>query len=932
MPDLLCQHCGTLVKVRGLAAVCPNCKELVTPPPPSLEGQEPSPLESLPPRLFPQASNEAPLPAPPLPIPEPKVANDTWKIVGVTLGALITLMFVIDYVRLRLRPPTVVQVVQQAPPTVQPTVRIVPSTLPTTQRASIFEDAPTDAQSPPQQVKPAPREVASAVPVERARQSDVAPSSTPATQNAKPPHPYAALAAVRPQAPKQTSPERISDDEIGRSIQKGVDFILAQFASTRLKGADSYDPETFAGLNALCVYALLHAGQAVADPRLTAQAAPMKALIDRMKEFPMDGNRATYARSLRISALAVYDRPEDRAILQKDAEWLIATSQGGAYTYGKPPDEHATRDKNNWDNSNSQYGALGVWAATEAGFRAPAQYWSDVENHWIDAQAHSGGWGYGPGAQQATLAMTSAGVTSLFIAREQLGTTPSAAEKENSVALPRAIQLGLEWLDEGDHAIDLGGHRGYTLYGLERAGLASGYKFFGKHDWYLTLAAQAMKDQHPDGSWDGGDGTMAETAFTVLFLSRGRHPIFVSKLRFAGTWANRPRDVANLTRFAGRELERPLNWQTVGLERDWTEWTDSPVLFISSDQAPNFSDADLEKFRAYVESGGMLFTHADRSSPAFTKYVEGLAERLFPNYPLTPIADDHLVRSVMFPSNGAMTPLLGVSNGARLLLVHSPTDLGRAWTVRPINSNRPAYETAINVIVYAAGRREFRNRLNSIYVAEPSDAPLATVPVARLRYKGGWDPEPGAWKRFARVLQKQTSLTASATPVDVPGLTYETAPIAHLTGTGAFALADAEIDALRQYVVRGGVLLIDACGGSPAFNESVQKNLLPKLFPSNQLQQLDASHALLSASGDAMSDLGKPQYRPFAIETRGKTPGGLWTFSAGKGQVIVSDLDLASGLLGTGTWGIAGYQPQYAQDFVKNLVLWTIERIRRENR
>ena len=48
--------------------------------------------------------------------------------------------------------------------------------------------------------------------------------------------------------------------------------------------------------------------------------------------------------------------------------------------------------------------------------------------------------------------------------------------------------------------------------------------------------------------------------------------------------------------------------------------------------------------------------------------------------------------------------------------------------------------------------------------------------------------------------------------------------------------------------------------------------------------------------------------------------------------MIVSDLDLTSGLLGTGTWGIAGYQPQYAQDFVKNLVLWTIERIRRENR
>jgi hypothetical protein len=707
-----------------------------------------------------------------------------------------------------------------------------------------------------------------------------------------------------------------------------VDYLLSQFSATRLKNADNYDPETFAGLNALCVYALLHAGQAIADERLAPQSEQIRTLIARVKEFPMEGNRATYSRALRISALAVYDRPEDRAVLQKDAEWLMKTSMNGAYTYGKPP-ESTTRASNNWDNSNSQYGALGIWAATEAGFRAPANYWTDVENHWIDSQTHSGGWGYGPGAQSATLAMTAAGISSLFVAREQLGTTPNTPE---SAPLPRAIQRGLEWLDEADHAVEIHAHRGYTLYGLERAGLASGYKFFGKHDWYLTLAARAIEEQRDDGHWDGGDGAMAETAFTVLFLSRGRHPIFLSKLRFAGNWANRPRDVANLTRFAGRELERPLNWQTVGLERDWTEWTDSPVLFIASDQAPNFTDADVEKFRAYVESGGMLFTHADRGNPAFTKYVESLAQRLFPNQSLAPIPANHFVYSVMFPADATKTPLLGVSNGSRLLLVHSPTDLGRAWTVRPIRSNRPAYEAALNVIVYAAGRREFRNRLNSIYVAPPSDPPVASVPVARLRYKGEWDPEPGAWPRFARVLQRQTSLTVNPAPTDVADLKCETVPIAHLTGTAPFTLNESEIDALRQFVVRGGVLLVDACGGSPAFHESVTKNLLPKLFPSSTLEQLDASHALLRASGEAMSDLAKPQYRPYAIESRGKTPGGLSTFAAGKGQVIVSDLDLTSGLLGTGTWGIAGYQPDYAQAFVKNLVLWTLDRVRREAR
>src|SRR5687767_1002054 len=150
MADLLCQHCGTLVKVRGIAAVCPNCKELITPPPPSMQGEDPSPLESLPPRLFPQAQTEPPQPAPPLNIPEPREQSNTWKIVGITLAALIGLVFVIDYVRLRLKPPTVVQVIQPAPPPVQQPS--VPATQRRNDRPSIFSEDPpaTHAAQPTQ--------------------------------------------------------------------------------------------------------------------------------------------------------------------------------------------------------------------------------------------------------------------------------------------------------------------------------------------------------------------------------------------------------------------------------------------------------------------------------------------------------------------------------------------------------------------------------------------------------------------------------------------------------------------------------------------------------------------------------------------------------------------------------------------------------------
>ena len=39
-----------------------------------------------------------------------------------------------------------------------------------------------------------------------------------------------------------------------------------------------------------------------------------------------------------------------------------------------------------WDNSNSQYGLLGVWAGAEVGIEVPDEYWLDVEKHWLACQ------------------------------------------------------------------------------------------------------------------------------------------------------------------------------------------------------------------------------------------------------------------------------------------------------------------------------------------------------------------------------------------------------------------------------------------------------------------------------------------------------------------------------------------------------------------
>jgi hypothetical protein len=733
------------------------------------------------------------------------------------------------------------------------------------------------------------------------------------------------LALVRPQPPEHPPATALTDAQVGESIRKGVDWLVDEFAGSRLKRGDQTDPETFAGRDALAVYALLHAGQAINDSRLSPQSDFVKGLIDRMKDFPMNGNRATYSRALRLNALAVYARPEDRVQIEQDAQYLIKSSMKGAFTYELLAENNRPQ-QGGWDNSNSQYGALGLWAAAEAGYRVPNVFWSDVERHWTENQTHTGAWGYNPGAQNGNLALTAGGITSLFVARDQM--LANASELTPHQGAPRAIERGIEWLDEADNSIRLdGGHLGYSLYGLERAGLASGYKFFGNHDWYLELANKVIGMQKPDGSWEGGDGEQVETSFALLFLSRGRHPVLISKLEFDGAWANYARDLANLTRWAGKMLERPLNWQVVDIKRSWQEWTDSAVLYIATDKPPELTDSQIEKLRSFAEAGGVIFTHADKNSQATNEFVNGLAKRLFPQYPLQPLPKDHMVYSALFPMKENQRPdLLGASNGVRLLLVHSPTDLAKAWQRRLDRTQKAPFEMGVNVAIYASGRRELRNRVESIFIPEPLDKPAYNVPIARLKYKGNWDPEPGAWRRFARQVEVETRIHLDVSPIDTYNLNIANAPLAVLTGVGTFAPDQVEVNAIREFVNKGGVLFIDSCGGGKEFASNVRTQLLDKISPSRAPEPLPGNHIIIQGGDPGMQKAAPLRTRAYTTEAlAGANPPPLQYIPIGDGMVIISQMDVISGLLGTSTWGIIGYQPTVSQAIMRNVVMYSLK-------
>src|SRR5206468_3083733 len=136
-------------------------------------------------------------------------------------------------------------------------------------------------------------------------------------------------------------------------------------------------------------------------------------------------------------------------------------------------------------------GLLGIWSAAEAGYSIPPGYWHEVENYWMKEQGADGSWGYRGGS--GSLAMTVAGVASLFVAHDYIEPAQFGDQVGRSPFSPQ-LAHGINWLESGE-GLAKGAASGYANYGIERTGLASGFKQFGDHDWYREIARDLLARQ-----------------------------------------------------------------------------------------------------------------------------------------------------------------------------------------------------------------------------------------------------------------------------------------------------------------------------------------------------------------------------------------------------------------------------------------------------
>ena len=307
----------------------------------------------------------------------------------------------------------------------------------------------------------------------------------------------------------------VTDEEVGQAIDHLKKYLYSKQdpRTGSWEGTTSHNKQ-IGGETALVTLALLISGE-------SAQNTQIKKALKYLHTVEMTG---VYAVSMRAHVWAQLP-PNYMPMLDKDFNWLLHCANKhklGLFDYHLKESDYV-------DHSLTQYGMLGVWEASKRGLKVPPKYWERWVEHFISAQREDGGWAYGLEERHPTTgSMTAAGLTALYVGQQEL-------YREGVTFHPKfakALEKGVAWLDQRFNGVNNPNANEWTyyyLYGIERVALGSGLRFFNEQG----LVPDGGKPYRPCGSRQAAVSRMitAKSAFALMFLSRGRVPVWVHKLK-----------------------------------------------------------------------------------------------------------------------------------------------------------------------------------------------------------------------------------------------------------------------------------------------------------------------------------------------------------------------------------------------------------------
>ena len=634
--------------------------------------------------------------------------------------------------------------------------------------------------------------------------------------------------------------------------------------------------------------------------------------------------------------------------IEDNVAWLVErqlrtrneNDGGWSYVGDNPELERA-------DNSNSQFALLALYEAELIGIEIDAEVWSRAQDYWSRMQNDDGSWGYrssslnpqGFPSGYGTGSMTCAGIASLAICAD-VGETSRASvngdevrccqEAEDEIAL--RISRGLNWLGKHfsvrtnpGHAVGSDSYFYYYLYALERVGRLTANRFVGRSDWYREGAETLLRRKAPLSQFwtaqkDFNRNDCVSTAFALLFLSKGRRPLLISKLKYGEDdgWNEHPNDLAHLTGRVEREWDARLVWQTIDADKATVDdLLQTPILAISGTTSPVPTDPLkkerlVQNLRGYLEQGGFVFAEAIDGDVSFESgfrelMKDVLAEEggdfqiLDPSHPIwttEKIVDPDFARPILGLDFGCRTSVVLVpaqrprpgADGRRPSVADDRPSLSCLWEA---TKNRPrasdgtngaservsreieaAFAIGINVCAYATNRRPKHKdeiALNPVEELSEGSEFRGGLFAGILECGAGTSCAPRAIPNLMRSVRSKLGVPVQ---LYVPRVSAGTDDLfdchvlfAH--GRNAFSFSADERDRLRLFFDRGGFLFANAVCGSKAF-EGALLNEVKELFPDEALEDVPLDDPIFTGKYGGFR-IEKLEYRTRRTGEGGKT-------------------------------------------------------------
>lgn len=757
-------------------------------------------------------------------------------------------------------------------------------------------------------------------------------------------------------APAQRAPDGpIDAAQVLSSIKRGEGYLKrAQLP----RGNWEEYPNNNGGVTALCTLALLESGVAIDDP-------VVRSALKYLRGLELD---KTYTVALQTMVLAAAEPKRDMALIGRNVRWLEQTQvqegpRKGAWSY----------PGSGGDNSNAQFAVLALYDAQRVGAKVSRETWQQALDYWERTQNADGSWGYFPG-EPGTGSMTCAGIGGLVICRAALESGDAAIENGRVVCCrphqdDQKLDMALQWL-ASRFSVTRNPHAGagqaalyYYLYGLERVGRLTARRFIGDHDWYREGAEFLVRQQDSlshywVGTWHAErTHPSVSTAMALLFLSKGRRPIVMAKLKYGegDEWSQHRRDAVNLTAYTEQAWELGLTWQVMDPEQTTVEdLLQAPVLYVSGSEAPDLMP-HAKKLRDYVDRGGFLFAEACCGDSApFAEGFRQLVSAMFPEaeYQLQRITPGHPIwrmQDIVRPDSPYAGRLWGVEYGCRTCVVFCEQDLSCYWELAQPGLWRdyPAAATAhvadalaigVNVLTYATNREPKGKEQSFVTPLADEDvdqqSARGVVEIAKLRHGGGCNDAPGALVNLLRTAsQGELQLRARAAPEQI-NITSDNLARYHLVfmhGRHEFRLTSAERESLRVYLERGGTLLADSICASRGFTSAFRRELAAAL-PGKTLERIPASDPIFTSAFGGYDvrqvSLRDPEAvdegRPAAARIRQVEPQLDGVNIDGRWAVIFSPFDISCALESHEAIGCRGYTQQDAARLGLNVLIYSL--------